>query len=221
MTNTSIKSDSKIYQYQWLWQESSYTIEIEKMGKGKPMLLLPAFSTVSSRQEMRGIAELLADEYEVNCLDWLGFGDSQRPPLDYQPRIYQALLTDFVKNNFSEPVILVTAGHSAGYALKLAKNYPHLLAKIILIAPTWKGPLKVMGVPDNVGNFLKNLVYTPILGQFLYYLNTTPAFLKFMYRRHVYVNENLLNPTFIAEKTRNYPEKRSKICTFCFCNRMS
>ncbi len=87
MTNTSIKNESKIYQYQWLWQESSYTIEIEKMGKGKPMLLLPAFSTVSSRQEMRGIAELLADEYEVNCLDWLGFGDSQRPPLDYQPRI--------------------------------------------------------------------------------------------------------------------------------------
>ncbi len=41
---------------------------------------------------MRGIAELLADEYEVNCLDWLGFGDSQRPPLDYQPSIYQALL---------------------------------------------------------------------------------------------------------------------------------
>ncbi len=165
---------------------------------------------------MRGIAELLADEYEVNCLDWLGFGDSQRPPLDYQPSIYQALLTDFVKDNFSEAVILVTAGHSAGYALKLAQNYPHLLAKIILIASTWKGPLKVMGVPDNVGNFLKNLVYTPILGQFLYYLNTTPAFLKFMYRRHVYVNENFLNPTFIAEKRGITQKKGARFAPSAF-----
>jgi len=216
MTSTSIKSDSKIYQYQWLWQESCYTIEIEKMGKGKPMLLLPAFSTVSSRQEMRGIGKLLADKYEVNCLDWLGFGDSQRPPLDYQPSIYQTLLTDLVKDNFSEAVILVATGHSAGYALKLGQNYPHLVAKIILIAPTWKGPLKVMGVSDRVGNFLKNVVYTPILGQFLYYLNTTPAFLKFMYRRHVYVNENLLTPTFIAEKREITQKKGARFAPSAF-----
>ena len=200
MTNTTIKSDSKIYKYQWLWQESSYSIQVEKMGKGKPMLLLPAFSTVSSRKEMKGIAELLANKYEVNCLDWLGFGDSQRPLVDYQPSLYQALLNDFVKDNFSEAVILVVAGHSAGYALKLAKNHPDLVTKIILIAPTWKGPLKVMGATDKVANFIKNTVYTPVLGQFLYYLNTTPAFLKFMYRRHVYVNENLLNSDFIAKK---------------------
>ena len=138
MTNTTIKNDSKIYQHQWLWQKSSHTIEIEKMGTGKPMLLLPALSTVSSRHEMKEIAELLADKYEVNYLDWLGFGDSQRPAVDYQPSLYQALLNDLVKDNFSEPVTLVAAGHSAGYALKLAKNYPDLVAKIILIAPTWK-----------------------------------------------------------------------------------
>ena len=216
MTNTSIKSDNKIYQYQWLWQKSSYTIEIEQMGKGKPMLLLPAFSTVSSRQEMKGIAELLADKYEVNYLDWLGFGESQRPSLDYQPSLYQALLTDFVKDNFSEAVILVVAGHSAGYALKLAKNYPDLVAKIILIAPTWKGPLKVMGVPNKVSNFIKNVVHTPILGQFLYYLNTTPAFLKFMYRRHVYVNENLLNPAFIAEKREITQKKGARFAPAAF-----
>ena len=216
MTNTSIKSESKISQYQWTWQQSSYSIEIEKMGQGKPMLLLPAFSTVSSRQEMKGIAELLADKYEVNCFDWLGFGKSQRPCVDYQPSLYQALLTDLVKDNFSEAVILVASGHSAGYALKLAKDNPDLVAKVILIAPTWKGPLRVMGVPDQVRSFVKNTVYTPILGQFLYYLNTTPAFLKFMYRRHVYVNEELLNSTFINEKRKITQKKGARFAPSAF-----
>ena len=216
MTNTTIQSNSKIYQYQWLWQKTSHTIEIEKMGKGKPMLLMPAFSTVSSRQEMKGIAELLADKYEVHCLDWLGFGDSQRPSVDYQPSLYQALLNDLVKDNFSQAVILVAAGHSAGYALELAKKYPDLVAKIILIAPTWKGPLRVMGVTDKVRTFIKNLVYTPILGEFLYYLNTTPAFLKFMYRRHVYVNENLLNPEFITEKRELTQKKGARFAPSAF-----
>ncbi len=110
----------------------------------------------------------------------------------------------------------MVAGHSAGYALKLAKNYPDLVAKIILIAPTWKGPLKVMGVTDKAANFVKNVVYTPILGQFLYYLNTTPAFLKFMYRRHVYVNEKLLKPAFIAGKREITQKKGARFAPSAF-----
>ncbi len=57
-----------------------------------------------------------------------------------------------------------------------------------------------MGLPDGVRNGVKNLVRSPFIGQGLYYLNTTPSFLRLMYKRHVYVNETKLTPEFIAQK---------------------
>ncbi|MBD3887650.1 hypothetical protein IFO70_39665 [Phormidium tenue FACHB-886] len=54
----------------------------------------PAFSTVSTRGEMQGIAEQLAPCFQVVAMDWLGFGQSERPALDYQPVFYCQLLQD-------------------------------------------------------------------------------------------------------------------------------
>jgi hypothetical protein len=43
-------------------------------------------------------------------------------------------------------------------------------------------------------------VRSPLLGQLLYKLNTLPSFLKWMYRRHVYVDATRLTPEFIDRK---------------------
>ncbi|NEO12703.1 MULTISPECIES: alpha/beta fold hydrolase [unclassified Moorena] len=229
--------------YNWNWQNKHYRVVYETIGAGNPVLLLPAFSTVSSRTEMKGIANLLATNYHVTVLDWLGFGESQCPPVDYNPVLFQQLLADFVNSVFNNnsislqlfsdeltslpratsplnPPILgdfnsispqswgargaklavIAAGHASGYALKFAQDNPDSISKLILVAPTWKGPLRVMGLPDGVRNGVKNLVRSPWLGQTLYYLNTTPSFLRLMYKRHVYVDESKLTPEFIAQK---------------------
>ncbi|MBE9047382.1 alpha/beta hydrolase [Pleurocapsales cyanobacterium LEGE 10410] len=186
--------------YYWNFLDKQYQIVYETVGAGNPVLLLTAFSTVSSRTEMKGIANLLATQYEVTVLDWLGFGESQCPPVDYNPALFQQLLGDFIKSIFNSPIILIPAGHASGYALKFAQNNPDIVSKLILIAPTWQGPLRVMGLPDGVRNGVKNLVRSPVIGQGLYYLNTTPSFLRLMYKRHVYVDESKLTPEFIAQK---------------------
>ncbi|MBR8826422.1 MAG: alpha/beta hydrolase [Gomphosphaeria aponina SAG 52.96 = DSM 107014] len=187
--------------FSWNWQQQQeLNLVYEKLGQGNPVLLLPAFSTVSSRTEMAGIARLLADNYEVFALDWLGFGGMKCAPLDYQPPLYHQLLTDFVVARFSEPITIVAAGHATGYAVKLAQTHPDVVSKLVLIAPTWCGPLRVMGVPTWMRQGVKNLVRSPIIGQFLYYLNTTPGFLRFMYSRHVYVDQSKLTKEFITEK---------------------
>ncbi|NES23627.1 MAG: alpha/beta hydrolase [Symploca sp. SIO3E6] len=186
--------------YHWNWQGKQYRVVYETVGKGKPILLLPAFSTVSSRTEMQGIAKILGTNYQVTVLDWLGFGESECPPVDYNPQLFQQLLGDFVKAVFDSSIILLAAGHTSGYALKLAQDNPNLISQLILVAPTWQGPLRVMGLPETVRNFVKNLVRSPVIGQGLYYLNTTPSFLRLMYKRHVYVDESKLTPEFISQK---------------------
>lgn len=133
-------------------------VAYETMGTGEPILLLPAFSSVSTRTEMYEIAERLASKYQVILLDWLGFGESDRPALDYRPIIYLNLLNDFVRSQFSQPIPVIGAGHSASYAMKLVSENT-LWSKIALIASTWRASLPTaMGEHRSQYGILRNLV---------------------------------------------------------------
>lgn len=188
--------------YQWHWQEQSLNIAYETEGVGAPILLLPAFSTASSRTEMSGLAGYLRSQFQVTTVDFPGFGDSDRPPLDYAPPLYHQFLADFVRDNYTAtPVTIIAAGHAAGYAIDLAASNPERVAKLILVAPTWRGPLPTMA--NGQQPWLKSVrdaIRTPIIGQFLYQLNTTPSFLGLMYRRHVYTDASKLTADFMQRK---------------------
>ena len=126
--NSSIGGTKNVYN--WNFLDKQYQIVYETIGEGNPVLLLPAFSTVSSRTEMKGIANLLATQYRVTVLDWLGFGESQCPSVDYNPALFQQLLGDFVKSIFNSPIILIAAGHASGYALKFAQDNPDIISRL-------------------------------------------------------------------------------------------
>lgn len=194
--------EPQVQSYNWLHQSKTVTIAYETLGQGSPVLLLPAFSTVSSRTELTGIAQILAPHAQVIALDWLGFGESDRPRLEYNRSLYQQLLQDFVRDCCPHPLAIVAAGHAAGYAMQLAQHQPSVCTKLLLVAPTWKGPLRAMGAPMPVAAGVRNLVRSPLLGQGLYALNTHPAFLKWMYQRHVYVDRDKLTPEFMTIKHR-------------------
>ncbi|MBE9068492.1 alpha/beta hydrolase [Leptolyngbya cf. ectocarpi LEGE 11479] len=182
--------------YRWQWQGHTINITYETLGSGQPILLLPALSTVSSRTELTALASQLATRYQITVLDWPGFGDSDRLRLAYQPALYQQFLKEFVNAKFSEPIAVVAAGHGAGYVLAM----PDAWSRIVLVAPTWKGPLAVMGASATVRSRVRDLVRSHLVGPLLYWLNTRPAFLKWMYRRHVFVDDAQLTPEYIAQR---------------------
>lgn len=190
-----------VQKYLWKWKATEIQVIYETRGQGNPVLLLPAFSTVSTREEMRPLAELLASNFQVVSLDWPGLGESDRPRTDYQPQLYHQFLKDFVESIFKSPVAVVAAGHAAGYAMQLAQSKPNVWSKIVLAAPTWRGPLPTMSKQQSGWHgIVRELVRSPFLGQFLYKLNTAPSFLSLMYRRHVYVDAAKVTPDFIQNK---------------------
>lgn len=198
--STQFGIGGSVQQFLWSYQGQTFSIAYETVGQESPVLLLPAFSTVSTRAEMRGLAERLAPRFQVFAIDWLGFGQSARPSLDYQRSLYQELLQNFVSEVFDAPVAVVAAGHAAGYVMQLAAQQPSPWSKIVLVAPTWRGPLPTMGASASVAGMVRGLVRSPLLGQVLYKLNTTPSFLSWMYRRHVYTDATKLTPEFIEHK---------------------
>ncbi len=200
-TPTAVRIGGVVEQFVWNREDQDFCIVYETLGQGSPVLLLPAFSTVSMRSEMSGIAKRVSEQYKAIAVDFPGFGDSGRPKADYSPALYRDFIEDFVLTTFErKPVAVIAAGHSAPYVLWLASKYPAVFSRIVLVAPTWRGPFAVMGVNGMVRNLIKETVRLPVIGQTLYKLNTLPSFLKFMYRRHVYVDAEKLTPNFIEDK---------------------
>ncbi len=221
MTTTAEQSthpdvEGEIRTYHWSWQSKPVTICYEVRGQGQPILLLPALSTVSSRAEMQGLAILLAPKYQVFTLDWLGFGDSDRPALTYTPKVFEALLRNFVKDLFKAPVVVIAAGHAAGYVMNLAQQRPAPWSWAVLVAPTWRGPCPTMGLPLKLARGLRALVETPVIGQLLYFLNTTRIFLAFMYRRHVYSDRRHITPALVRSKWRSTQGKNARFAPAAF-----
>ncbi len=216
-TSTTARIGGVVEQFLWNREDQDFRIVYESLGQGSPVLLFPAFSTVSTRSEMSGIAQELCSQYKAIAVDFPGFGDSGRPKADYGPSLYKDFIEDFVLTTFDrKPVDVVAAGHSAPYVLWLANKYPTVFSRIFLVAPTWQGPFAVMGVNGIVRNLLKEIVRLPVIGQILYKLNTLPSFLKFMYRRHVYVDAEKLTPNFIQEKWESTQAKGGRFAPGAF-----
>jgi pimeloyl-ACP methyl ester carboxylesterase len=166
------------------------------------VLLLPAFSTVSSREEMRPLAERLAAQgCRCTLVDWPGFGDSTRGRLSYGPRLYRHFLADFADAVTPKGVAVVAAGHAASYALALARDRPGVWSRAVLLAPTWRGPLPTaMGEHTKAYAWARRLVGAPVIGEALYRLNTLRPVIGLMYRRHVYSEASRVTPLFVAKK---------------------
>ncbi|MFM6283087.1 MAG: alpha/beta fold hydrolase, partial [Dolichospermum sp.] len=216
LTNPAAAFGGKVQEYPWQWENQELRIVYETIGQGSAILLLPAFSSVSTRAEMAELAKLLAPHFQVTVIDWPGFGDSSRLGLDYRPVIYQQFLADFVKSVFNTTFSVIGAGHAAGYILELAFKEPQILNKVVLIAPTWRGPLPTMGASQEIATMVRGIIRFPIIGQFLYKLNTTPSFLKWMYTRHVFSNADKLTPDFIANKWQTTQQTGARFASAAF-----
>ena len=183
-------------------------------------LLLPALSTVSSRGEWRTFATAIGDRYRLVSFDWPGFGDSDRPRIRYDVETLRTTLNavlDHLKSTHKKKITVVAVGHSAPAALSLADERSLEWDRLVLVAPTWRGPLPTMtGWTPEQFKWLRQLVSLPVLGSMLYRLNTSRTILKLMLRRHVWVNPEMLNPEIIREQQLLSRKKGARFASVSF-----
>jgi pimeloyl-ACP methyl ester carboxylesterase len=140
---------SEPIRFAWSWRGASIEVGSEVSGPAgaEPILMLPAMSTVSTWDELRALAHRL-ERRRCIITDWPGFGDRPRPRLDYDRALCRGFLEALVTHLQGElkktsfPVI--ACGHAAGYAIDLEARQPGSFTQLVLIAPTWRGPLPTM-----------------------------------------------------------------------------
>ncbi|NBC00044.1 MAG: alpha/beta fold hydrolase [Bacteroidetes bacterium] len=204
--------------YQWMSNGTPVAVPYERFGEGPPLLLLPALSTISSREELREVANRLATSYTVTLTDWPGFGGSNRPLLRYRRGLYQRFLLSFVRKFFDEPPAVLAAGHAAGITVRLASRAPALFSHFVLAAPTWRGPL-----PSALGGkrpawlaLMKWLIEQPVIGPALYRLNVSRGMIEKMAKQHVFANPAMVTPQWLDAKEALTQDADARYATAAF-----
>ncbi len=185
----------------WRWQGRDIVVGTSRQGAGPRALLLPALSSISTRAEMAPLAARLATRFTALSVDWPGFGAVPKPPVAWSPAALGAFLRFVLDEVAPEPALVVAAGHAAGYLLAEAAARPVPGRRLVLLAPTWRGPLPTMlrRRPAWLGG-LARLGDVPGLGSALYRLNVNPAMVRMMSRAHVYSDPAWLTPERAAAK---------------------
>ena len=185
---------------EWTWRDETIRVGIDHRGQGPTVLMLPALSSISTRSEMRPLAEKLASIFTTIAIDWPGFGDQPRPSVAWEPDAYRAFLAHILQE-LPKPTATVAAGHAAGYLLCQAAEHPGSAGCLCLVAPTWRGPLPtMMGGRRTMFRYISQLVDLPVIGSALYRLNVNRPMIRVMGRGHVYADPAWLDERRLAEK---------------------
>jgi pimeloyl-ACP methyl ester carboxylesterase len=167
---------------------------MDEAGHGPGVILLPSLSSISTRAEMYPLLDRLAADFRVTTVDWPGFGDLPRSRADWSPDALSAFLNWFLQEIAPGSRIIVAAGHAATYALYHAAGRPDAIARFVLIAPTWRGPLPtMMGGNRHWFGRVRTVIDLPLIGQLLYRMNVSRFVLERMARGHVYSDPGWLS----------------------------
>jgi pimeloyl-ACP methyl ester carboxylesterase len=208
--------------FAWSWRGTPIPVGYESLGPAgaRPILMLPAMSTVSTRDELKALARQLE-----TCLciitDWPGFGDTARPRLDYDrdlSRCFLEALVAHLRSNLEIPAFPVIAcGHGAGYAIDLEARRPGIFTHLVLIAPTWRGPLPtMMSGRKPVQDRIRRLIHAPVMGDLIYRLNVSRPVVRMMYRRHVFADPGFLSDDLLADRMRVTRRPGARFASACF-----
>ncbi|MDP4006030.1 alpha/beta fold hydrolase [Methylobacterium sp. NEAU K] len=187
------------------------------IGDGRDALLLPALSTISARAEMRDLARHLGAGYRCLVPDWPGFGARPRTRVPLGPETLHAFLDALLAAAPGPYALGVAAGHAAGYLVAAARRHPGTFARLVLVAPTWRGPLPT-AMPGRAHWFprIRRAVETPVLGDALYRLNISPPIIGRMMRAHVYADPAHVTQTVIRAKHAVTRQRNGRFGTAAF-----
>lgn len=107
-------------------------------GPGPTLLFLHSIGVGASSYEWSKVYPEFTGRHRVLALDWIGFGESERPAQPLSAERQARALADFVQRVCQDgrPLVALASGQGCGLAVLLAAHHPELLDRLFLLAPT-------------------------------------------------------------------------------------
>lgn len=172
-------------------------VACQRLGEGRPVVLVHSLGPGHSSAEWRRAAETLAKSFELIAPDLPGWGQSTPADLEWNGELYVDFLAFLLEEvvDGEEAPLLVASGLSAAYAVRLAAERPELLAALALVCP--QGLELYAAEPGLKENVLHGLLDSPILGTSALNLYTSRSALATYLRREVYASADLVDDALI------------------------
>ena len=159
-------------------------------GRGTPLVFLHSINAAASAHEMRPLVKAFLRDRErpVYALEWLGFGHSDRPDIDYAPGVLEDQLEHFLERVVRPAGGADVVGLSLGatYAAEVARRRPDLIRSLVALEPAGLGT-----EPMEIGRGWARLLFTlPGVQRAFYDRLTTPEAL------FEFARDNLFTPEF-------------------------
>jgi pimeloyl-ACP methyl ester carboxylesterase len=180
----------------WRWRDAAIDLGLSVRGEGPTVLMLPALSSISTRRER------CSKGWRRGSAPWRSTGrDLPRPEVDWTPQAYADYLAFVLSTVTPKPHAVIAAGHAAGYALAHGCDHSGAFERLVLLAPTWRGPLPTMMKGRRPWfDRLRRMFDMPVLGPLLYRLNVNRVVVRYMAAGHVYADPAWLDRERLEHK---------------------
>ncbi len=170
------------------WGDVHYAFYARE-GHGRPLVLLHSINAVASAHEMRPLARAFLRDRDrpVYALEWLGFGHSDRPEIEYTPDVLEDQLEHWLERVIRPAGGADVIGFSLGatYAAEVARRRPDLVRSLVALEPAGLGD-----EPAEIGRGWARLLFTlPGVQRAFYERLTTPEALGKFARQHLFTPE--------------------------------
>lgn len=199
LTSASARQPASDYTGEKLnWDWRGYDIKYVAVGNGQPIVLIHGFGA-SIGHWRKNIPVLAAAGYRVYALDLLGFGDSDKPDLNYTLEFWVKLIHDFWLAHIQAPAVF--AGNSIGALMALMSlvNYPETASGGVLLNCAGSLNHRPEDLPKPLrlvmGSF-SALVSSPFTGPFLFNRVRTKGRIRGSLQQ-VYGNRQAITPELI------------------------
>ena len=197
--------------HDWRWRLGR--VRYTTLGDGPPLMLLHGVNAAASSFEMRKVFEPLAERFTVYAPDLLGFGKSDRPPIEYTGEMFVALVTDFLVEVVRRPCAVVASSVSGSYAVATAVRRPELVDRLVLTCPAGD----TRAVPTNpVAESLYWFLRLPIQGRAAFNALVSRPSLRYFLRRQVFSDPSFATDQLVDQNWATAHQRNARYAPAAF-----
>jgi pimeloyl-ACP methyl ester carboxylesterase len=169
-------------QRDWIWRgrqiRYTYIRCNENNYSDTPLILLHGFG--ASIGHWRHNLEVLGDRHTVYALDLLGFGASEKAPVNYSVELWAEQVYDFWKAFIRQPVVLIGNSNGSLISLAIAAAHPEIVEGIVMMSLP-DPSLEQEAIPAflrPVVMAIKSLVASPLILKPIFHFVRQPGILR-------------------------------------------
>lgn len=132
--NLTLEAEHHTFESETVGKIKYYESKVE--SKQTPILLVHGIHLFAGGHDMVPVFEAFSAYRKVYLLDLPGFGGSEKSDRPYRPWLFQAAISDFIRDGIGQPVHLVVMGQSAEYAAIAEEQDESLFKSIVMINPS-------------------------------------------------------------------------------------